>query len=181
MSGFSKQDIAQFIHSQKHENCNKSVDILLSSNRYQDGFAWLGTTCCWQVCCKFSTDMMRVECQNLLSIGLLQVGTSLQMTSCNKPDFNRLVATWWNWQVCCNLLTSCNNPIKLTTGESRCPGFWRLYPRRRERLTIYWCQCKGSPFSFSGGSRALIEGLHIHIFRLFLTNFFWNQPYFKRN
>ena len=34
-------------------------------------------TCYQQVCCKLSQ----------------QVATSLQMTNCNKPDFNRLVAT----------------------------------------------------------------------------------------
>ena len=34
-----------------------------------------------------------------------QVVTSLQTTSCKKPDFNRLVETWSNWQVRCNLLT----------------------------------------------------------------------------
>ena len=38
-----------------------------------------------------STDLLQVDCQNLLSTGLLklfqQVVTSLQMSSCNKPDF----------------------------------------------------------------------------------------------
>ena len=42
-----------------------------------------------------------------------QIVTSLQMANCNKPDFNRLVETWWNWQVWCNLLTSRNKPVKL--------------------------------------------------------------------
>ena len=32
-----------------------------------------------------------------------------------------------------------------------------FYPRRGERLTIYWCQCIGSPFS-SNISRPLVEG-----------------------
>ena len=38
-----------------------------------------------------STDLLQVDCQNLLSTGLLklfqQVVTSLQMSSCNKLDF----------------------------------------------------------------------------------------------
>ena len=37
-------------------------------------------------CSKLSTDMMQVDCQNLLSTGLLQIA----LTSCNKSDFNRL-------------------------------------------------------------------------------------------
>ena len=43
--------------------------------------------------------LLQVGCRNLLSTGLLyvvsfqQVVTSLKMTSCNKPDFNRLSTT----------------------------------------------------------------------------------------
>ena len=37
-----------------------------------------------QVCSKFSTELLQVDCQNLLSTGLLQVVS----TSCNKRDFN---------------------------------------------------------------------------------------------
>ena len=62
---------------------------------------------CLQTCCKFITS---TRC-NLFQ----QVVTSLQMTSCNKPDLNRLIATWWNCQACCNLLTSWNKLVKLTT------------------------------------------------------------------
>ena len=49
---------------------------------------------CQQTCCKliFSTGLLQ-----LISISCI---TSVQMTNCNKPDCNRLVATWWNWQVC---------------------------------------------------------------------------------
>lgn len=40
----------------------------------------------------------------LIILVLLQkVVISLQMTSWDKRDFNRRVATWWNWLVCCNL------------------------------------------------------------------------------
>ena len=38
-----------------------------------------------QVSCKLSTDLLQVDCQNLLSTGWLQVVS----TSCNKPDFSR--------------------------------------------------------------------------------------------
>ena len=41
-------------------------------------------TICQQTCCKL------IGMQNLLFTGLLQVVTSLQMTSSNKLDFNRL-------------------------------------------------------------------------------------------
>ena len=42
-----------------------------------------------------STDLLQVGCQNLLPIQACcklfqQIVTSLQMTSCNKPDFDRL-------------------------------------------------------------------------------------------
>ena len=50
---------------------------------------------CWrQICCKLSTDLVQVDCQNLLSTGLLQAVSK----SCNK-----FVTT-----------TSCNKPIILT-------------------------------------------------------------------
>ena len=42
--------------------------------------------------CKLPADLLQVDCQNLFSIGLLQVVASLQTTGCNKPDFNRLIA-----------------------------------------------------------------------------------------
>ena len=52
------------------------------------------------------------------------------MTNCNKPGFNRLVATWWNWQVCWNLLKNCNKPVKLTTCNISLP------------FLVRWCyQC----------------------------------------
>ena len=77
-------------------SCNKSVDILQqpwSTRRYQNVFAGLATAFWRQACCKLSTDLLEVDCQNCLSTGLLQVVTGLQMTSCNKRDFNRPVAT----------------------------------------------------------------------------------------
>ena len=55
-----------------------------------------------QTCCKLiAKTCYRQACCKLLR----QIDTSLQITSHKKPDFNRLVATWWNWQVWCNLLT----------------------------------------------------------------------------
>ena len=54
---------------------------------------------CQQTCCKLIVKTCYPQaCCKLFQ----QVVTSLQMKGCNKPDFNRLVAAWWNWQVCCN-------------------------------------------------------------------------------
>ena len=119
-----------YIHNQKRATCNKSVDILQQLvTTSQDAFAWLSTACdnksvasCQQVCFKLSTDLLQVDYCKLFQ----QVVTSLQMTSCNNPDLNRLVATWWNWQACCNLLTSCNKPVKLTTCNNSV-GFLAVY------------------------------------------------------
>ena len=98
-------------------SCNK----LVTTSRYQDVFAWLPTGCWWKVCCMLSTDVFQAE---QASCNLFQqVVTSLQMTSCNKPDLNRLVATWWNWQACCKLLTSYNKLVKLTTCNKFCGAF----------------------------------------------------------
>lgn len=98
--------IQYFTCRQKHTSYNKSVEILqqlVTTNQYQNAFTWLATACWAQVCCKVSTDWLQVDCQNLSSTGLLQC------------HFNRLVATWWNWQVCWNLLTSWNKLVLLTT------------------------------------------------------------------
>ena len=52
----------------------------------------------------------------IISTGLLQRVS----TSCNKSaddklqqawSYDRHVATWWNWQACCNLLTICDRPV----------------------------------------------------------------------
>ena len=59
---------------------------------------------CQQTCCKL-----------IISTGLLELVSTSYNKSYNKPDFSRRVTTWWNWQACCNLLTSCSKPVKLTT------------------------------------------------------------------
>ena len=102
--------------------CSKRISRLLSTRVFtacnrlvinkpiSGAFAWLATACWRQVCCKLSTDLLQVDCQNLLSTGLLQVVSASCNKSANdklqKPDFNGLVAPWWNWQVCCNILVS---------------------------------------------------------------------------
>ena len=61
------------VHSQKR---NKSVDTLqqfVTTSRHQDAFAWFAKAYWRQACCKLSTDLLQVDCQNLLSTGLLQV------------------------------------------------------------------------------------------------------------
>jgi hypothetical protein len=37
------------------------------------------------------------------------------MSTCSKSDFNRLAASWWRQQACCNLLTTCGRPVKSAT------------------------------------------------------------------
>ena len=64
---------------------------LLSTSRYQDAFARLATACWRQVCCKLSTDLLQVDCQNLLFTGLLQVVS----TSCNKSANDKLQKVWF--------------------------------------------------------------------------------------
>ena len=68
-------------------SCNKPVD---NQPIYQDAFAWLAAACWQQVCFKLSTDFW---CKlSRYPTGLSQVvATSLRMTSCNKPDFNKLL------------------------------------------------------------------------------------------
>ena len=59
-----------------------------------------------------SHNLLQVDRPNLLSTGLmLLVATSC---NCNKPDFNKLAATWSRWQICRNFFTSWN---KLKNGH----------------------------------------------------------------
>ena len=82
--------------------CSTTWDIVTSTCNMQPKIA----------SCNNCVDILHQESTSCkLSTDLLQV--AFQMTCCNKPDFNRLVATWWNWQVCCNLLTSYNKPAFL--------------------------------------------------------------------
>ena len=76
------------------------------------GLRQLATTSLLQVVNRFVASwLFQQACCNSFQ----QIVTSLQMTSCNKPNFNRLVAIWWNLQACCKLLTSCNKLVKLAT------------------------------------------------------------------
>ena len=46
---------------------------------------------------KWSTDLLQVDCQNLLSTGLLKfVSTSCNKSTTDKPDLNKLVVTSYN-------------------------------------------------------------------------------------
>ena len=101
-----KQNISE-VHSQNRASCYKSVDILQQTWYQQAGirmrlhrlplfvddksvascqqtrFKLFPKTCYPHACCKL----------------FQQVATSLQMTSCSKPAFNRLVPTCSNRQV----------------------------------------------------------------------------------
>ena len=111
-----------------------ATDLLQADTRIRSQLA----TACWrQVCCKLSTDLLQIDCQNLLSTGLLQVGS----TSCNKSAnnklqqvwFNELVATWCNWQVCCIVLDKLQQPGKIENLQQVCGGF-RLCRLDKTRL-----------------------------------------------
>ena len=65
-----------------------------------------------------------------------------------KPDFNRVVATGWNWQVCPNLLTSCNKPVKLSTCSKPVAFFWsveRLCISVNQACIIFYLRCEWMP------------------------------------
>ena len=112
-------------------SCN---NLLQQAKMRSHGFRQLVTTSLLQVVNRFVSNCQQtcykliiVTCHQQACCKLFQqVVTSLQMTSCNNPDLNRLVATWWNWQACRNLLTSCNKPVKLTTCNNSV-GFLAVY------------------------------------------------------
>ena len=104
-----------------------------STSRYHDAFAWSATACWRQVCCKLSIDLLQVDCYPQACYKLFQqVVIQLQTTRCNKPDFNRLVSTWW---VCCNLLTNRLN-WQLATSLWRF-GLCTVNSKRTGTLTQY--------------------------------------------
>ena len=75
-----------FVSTTLLTSCNR----LVTTSRYQDAFAWLATACWRQVCLKLSTDLLQVDCQNLLSTGSLQVVSTSWWQVCK---------AWWNWQL----------------------------------------------------------------------------------
>ena len=75
------------LHNQMGTSCNKSVDI------YQDVLQLADVkslASCQQTCCKLIVETCYPQARCKL---FQQVVGSLQMTSCNKPDFSRLLAT----------------------------------------------------------------------------------------
>ena len=84
-------DSRLFTSLQKQASCHLATD-LLSTSRYQDVFERLATACWRKVCGKLSTDLLQVDCQNLLSMSsLLQVVS----TSCNKSVNDKLQQAWF--------------------------------------------------------------------------------------
>ena len=96
----------------------KKYDLHLINHAAKN--AQVATTLLQQICYnKPISEYVHMACNSLLttSLGKLcrlvintcypqacwklfqQLVTSLQMTKCNKPDFTRPTATWWNWQV----------------------------------------------------------------------------------
>ena len=91
-------------YSQKRASCNKSFDILQQTcyqqadirMRFNDLRQLVGdksVASCQQTCSKL---IVKTRYQQACCKLFQEVLKSLQMTSCNKPDFNRLVATLWN-------------------------------------------------------------------------------------
>ena len=76
--------------NQKPSSGNNSVHILqqlVTTGQYQHAFTWLVIACWWEVCYKFSADLLQVDCRNFLSTGMLQVVSA----TCNNQA--------WGWQV----------------------------------------------------------------------------------
>ena len=94
------------------KTCYQQADIRMRSHGLRLLVDDKSVASCQQTCCKLIVKTCYPQPWYRL---FQQVETSLWTTGCNKPDFNRPVATWWNWQNHCNLLTSCNKPVKLTT------------------------------------------------------------------
>ena len=72
-----------------------------------------------------------------------QLAASLQISSCNKSDFHRLTATWWNWQACCKLLTNLQQAGKIhnlqqVCGVSGCVSVLREGNPSTRRKTLIW-------------------------------------------
>ena len=110
------------VHSQKRASCKTFVNILqqlVTTSRYQDAFAWLATGWWRQVCCKLSTGLLRVDCPNWLSTGLLQVVS----TSCDKSSSDKLQQAWLS-QACCNLMKLTSLLQLADKSQQPCGGFW---------------------------------------------------------
>ena len=65
---------------------------------------------CQQTCCKL---IVKTRYPHVCCKLFQQVVPSLQMTSCNKPDFNRFVATWWMMKLASllQLVDDCNKHL----------------------------------------------------------------------
>ena len=75
------------------QSCYQQADIRMRSHGLRQLVDDKSVASCQQTCCKLIAKTCYPQaCCKLFQ----QVGTSLQMTSCNKPDFNTPVATWWN-------------------------------------------------------------------------------------
>ena len=97
----SCEDIRSMYNSVQYEGKNKVIKSILEyiyTAKNQDAFSKgliqivddKSVVSCQQTCCKLIVETCYPQaCYKLFQ----QVVTSLQMTSCNKPNFNRLVAT----------------------------------------------------------------------------------------
>ena len=85
---------SMYKHSQKRVSCNKPVEILyqrvdIRMRSHGSIVDDKSVASCQQTCCKLTVK----TCYPQACCKFQQVVTNLQMTSCNKPDFNTLVVT----------------------------------------------------------------------------------------
>ena len=74
----------------RQEICHQQADIRMRSHGLRDIFDVKSVASCQQTCCKLIVKTCYPQaCCKLFQ----QFVTSLQVTNCNKPDFNRLVVT----------------------------------------------------------------------------------------
>ena len=115
------------VHSQKRASCITSAagllpcchqaDIRMRSHRLLRLDDNRSAASCQQAWCNLIIETL---CSQAWCKLFEQLAASLQISSCNKSDFHRLAATWWNWQACCNLLTNLQQAGKIHNLQQVC-------------------------------------------------------------
>jgi hypothetical protein len=101
---------------------------------------------------------------------------SLQMSTCSKPDFSRLDASWWrDQQTCCNLLTTCSRPVNPQLAASL-GRFWlcnSLVPRRFDLLRRFvrvWVGAWGQGWLCNAQAFKLLQQVNLKRYTFFGTH-----------
>ena len=103
-----------------------------------------------------STGLLQIDCPNLLSTicckFFQQVVTSLQITNCNKPDFGRLVANWWDWKALKQLVDKLLQFGKTDNLQQVCGNFDCVNEEYKQHVIVplihscYWVLVLCQPF-----------------------------------